>query len=56
MSHKAVKIASGGSWFEKAEPYYLNLNVLKLQKLKQLEIRKSMFQFIHEKLPTKFDD
>ena len=56
MQNKAVKIASGGSWFEKAEPYYLNLNVLKLQKLKQLEIRKSMFQFIHEKLPTKFDD
>ena len=56
MQNKAVKIALGGSWFEKAERYYLNLNVLKLQKLEQFKISKFMFQFTHEQLPTKFDD
>ena len=56
MQNKAVKIASGSGWSEKAEPYYLNLNVLKLHKLKQFQICKFMFQFTHKQLPTKFDD
>ena len=43
MQNTVVKIASGGGWFEKVEPYYLNLNVLKLHKLKQFEICKFMF-------------
>ena len=56
MQNKAVKIASGSGWSEKAEPYYLNLHVLKLHKLKQFQICKFMYQFTHKQLPTKFDD
>ena len=56
MQNKAVKIASGSGWSEKAEPYYLNLNVLKLHELKQFQICKFMFQFTHKQLPTKFND
>ena len=53
IQNSAIKIASDGSWFEKAKPYDLNLNVLKLQKLKQFEISKFI---THEELSTKLDD
>ena len=53
IQNNAIKIASGNSWFEKAKPYYLNLYVLKLQKLKQFENSKFI---THEQHSIKLDD
>ena len=56
MQNKAVKILAGGSWRERAIPFYAKLKVLKIQDMYLLELALFMFKFQAKQLPSSFLD
>ena len=52
LQNKAVKIMSGANYKESANPYYKDLNILKVVNLDELEVTKLMHRCVHNNFPT----
>lgn len=47
LQNKAVKLVGGGTFYDRATPYYLKLNIPKLEDMYKLDIAKLTYNFIH---------
>ena len=54
LQNKAVKIISGANYQESANPYYKDLNILKVTDLYKLEVAKLMHRCVHNNFPNTF--
>ena len=55
IQNKIIKIIGGGEWRERATPYYLQLDILKLDDVYKLEVGKLMFHNNKNNLPKPFE-
>jgi len=54
IQNKAIKIIGAGNYFDKATPYFVKRDVLKISEIYQLEIAKLMFRLTHYSIPFNF--
>ena len=54
LQNKAIKIITKTCFRERVSPCYYKLQILKLDDLYQFESSKLMYQFTHNKLPSRF--
>lgn len=56
LQNKAVKIIGGGKYFDRATPFYSNLNILKLFDIIKLETASFVYKFNSNALPAQFNN
>ena len=56
LQNRAIKLLSGASRFQSAQPLYKENNILSLNNLLSQETAKFMYKFIHKQLPVQFDN
>ena len=56
LQNKAIKLIGGGSYRDKATPFYSKLKILKLQDLFKFEIGKLAYSYFQNKLPQQLSN